>query len=47
MTESRRDPMEGLGHPLAAGLGGRPQAVYQAGARARQGRAEWDRLLAS
>ena len=42
--------MEGLGHPgrpLAAVLGVRPQAVYQAGARGRQGRAEWDRLLES
>ena len=33
------------GRPLAAVLGVRPQAVYQAGGRGRHGRAEWDRLL--
>jgi REP-associated tyrosine transposase len=39
---------EVLGHPgrpLAAVLGVRPQAVYQAVARGRAARAEWDRLL--
>jgi hypothetical protein len=42
--------MEGRGHPgrrIAAVLGVRPQAAYQAGARGRQGRAAWDRLLES
>ncbi len=40
--------IEGLGHPgrpLAARLGVRPQAVYQAAARGRAAAGEWDRLL--
>jgi hypothetical protein len=39
--------MEVLGHSVAAVLGVRPQAVYQAGARGRHTRAEWERLLES
>jgi hypothetical protein len=40
--------VEGLGHPgrpLAALVRVRPQAVYQAVARGRAARAEWDPLL--
>ncbi len=42
--------VEVLGHagrPLAPVLGVRPQAIYQAVARGRQARAEWERLLGS
>ncbi len=35
------------GRPLAAVLGSTPQAVYQAIARGREVRAEWDHLLKS
>ncbi len=40
--------VEVLGHPgrpLASALGVRPQAVYQAVMRARQGGARWERVL--
>ena len=40
--------MEGLGHPgrpLAGALGVGPQAVYQAVARGRETRREWERVL--